>query len=203
MGIARALGSRLAGLPALLHRGMALFNVFPRIAAVDIPAETHTQSNRPRGSWWRRGRRRQRGRRRRRRRRRRRGRRRRRQGRRRRRGEHADALTERGARASHVGVYSGEFKTATSETVGSDVAAWRIQGWVACVIVGKRARVELAKRRGGGIALVLDIDDPPTAGAALDHVEASGDLGLVVLPGRHGWRGWRLRRRRRRRRGRQ
>ena len=125
------------------------------------------------------------------------------QRRRRRRGEHADALTERGARASHVGVYSGEFKTATSETVGSDVAAWRIQGWVACVIVGKRARVELAKRRGGGIALVLDIDDPPTAGAALDHVETSGDLGLVVLPGRHGWRGWRLRRRRRRRRGRQ
>eukprot|EP00964_Phaeocystis_antarctica_P048282 scaffold27954_cov70-Phaeocystis_antarctica.AAC.6 len=61
VGEARAVGGRLALLPALLHCvEAARFNV-PRVAAAGIPAVAHTQSHRPRGSRRRRGRRGERG----------------------------------------------------------------------------------------------------------------------------------------------
>ena len=57
MGEARAVGGRLAGLPALLHCVEADPSIAPRVDAAGVPAVTLTQSNRPCGSRRRRGRR--------------------------------------------------------------------------------------------------------------------------------------------------
>eukprot|EP00964_Phaeocystis_antarctica_P144319 scaffold110074_cov48-Phaeocystis_antarctica.AAC.1 len=93
----------------------------------------------------------------------------------RRRGERADALLGRGARASAA---------ATPDVEGGG----RVQD---------AARWMTVKRRGGGLAPALGRDESATAGAALDHIVAPGDLEVA---GRHGRRGWRRRRQRWRRR---
>ena len=51
VGEARAVGGRLAGLSALLHRIDAALSSVPRLVAAGVPAEARTQSNSPRGSW--------------------------------------------------------------------------------------------------------------------------------------------------------
>eukprot|EP00964_Phaeocystis_antarctica_P070128 scaffold42667_cov67-Phaeocystis_antarctica.AAC.2 len=61
VGEARAVGGRLAGLPALLHCVEAAPSKAPRVAATGVPAVAHTQSHRPRGGRRRRGRRGRRG----------------------------------------------------------------------------------------------------------------------------------------------
>ena len=84
-----------------------------------------------------------------------------------------------------------------------------LRRYVLTVVV--RGFVGQVNRRGGGLALARGRDDAAAAGAALDHVVATGDQEVA---GRHWWRRrrrrrwwcWRRRgrrRRRRRRRGRQ
>eukprot|EP00964_Phaeocystis_antarctica_P027033 scaffold15220_cov60-Phaeocystis_antarctica.AAC.2 len=86
---------------------------------------------------------------------------------------------------------------ASAARAGLEVTAWRIGRARA---PRRRRLVRQAKRRGGGIALARRRDESATAGAALDHVIAPGDLDVAGQHGRRGWRRrprWRQRWRRR------